>query len=161
MPPCEPLARVEPAGAGRRAARPGGAFRMVWFALAGPALVVVAGAVTMVDRLPPRRRRDRRAAARPATRGAGLAAATAPALQARNHAATPPADARPAMTRRALQILWPAFLAAGVLDALTFAVVDPDDMRWFGGAADRLAAADDLLGHLPHLLGRHRHRAAR
>jgi hypothetical protein len=37
------------------------------------------------------------------------------------------------MSRLALQILWPAFLAAGVLDALTFAVVDPADLRWFGG----------------------------
>jgi len=37
------------------------------------------------------------------------------------------------MTRRILQILWPAFLAAGVLDALTFAVVDPAELRWFGG----------------------------
>ena len=38
------------------------------------------------------------------------------------------------MTRLALQILWPAFLAAGVLDALTFAVVDPAELRWFGGS---------------------------
>jgi len=37
------------------------------------------------------------------------------------------------MKRRVLQILWPAFLAAGVLDALTFAVVDPAELRWFGG----------------------------
>ena len=37
------------------------------------------------------------------------------------------------MTRRVLQILWPAFLAAGVLDAMTFAVVDPAELRWFGG----------------------------
>lgn len=37
------------------------------------------------------------------------------------------------MKRLALQILWPAFLAAGVLDALTFAVVDPAELRWFGG----------------------------
>ena len=37
------------------------------------------------------------------------------------------------MKTRVLQILWPAFLAAGVLDALTFAVVDPSELRWFGG----------------------------
>lgn len=37
------------------------------------------------------------------------------------------------MKRQALQILWPAFLVAGVLDALTFAVVDPAELRWFGG----------------------------
>ena len=37
--------------------------------------------------------------------------------------------------RRAAAILWPSFLIAGALDAATFAVVDPDDLRWFGGAA--------------------------
>jgi hypothetical protein len=35
---------------------------------------------------------------------------------------------------RAISILWPAFLTAGVLDALVFAVIDPHEMRWFGGA---------------------------
>ena len=35
---------------------------------------------------------------------------------------------------RAICILWPAFLTAAVLDALVFAVIDPHDMRWFGGA---------------------------
>ena len=35
---------------------------------------------------------------------------------------------------RALLILWPAFLMAGVLEAMVFAVVDPGDMRWFGAA---------------------------
>ena len=39
------------------------------------------------------------------------------------------------MKQRALQILWPAFLAAGVLEMLVFAVIDPADLRWFGGAA--------------------------
>jgi uncharacterized membrane protein YcfT len=29
--------------------------------------------------------------------------------------------------------LWPAFLMAGVLEMLVFAVLDPADMRWFGG----------------------------
>lgn len=38
------------------------------------------------------------------------------------------------MMRRALQILWPAFVAAGVLEMLVFAVIDPADLRWFGGA---------------------------
>jgi hypothetical protein len=38
------------------------------------------------------------------------------------------------MSRVALQILWPAFLMAGVLEVLVFALVDPSDMRWFGGA---------------------------
>lgn len=36
---------------------------------------------------------------------------------------------------RALLILWPAFLMAGVLEMLTFAVVDPDGLHWFGGEA--------------------------
>jgi len=35
---------------------------------------------------------------------------------------------------RAICILWPAFLTAGVLDALVFAVMDPHELRWFGGA---------------------------
>ena len=35
---------------------------------------------------------------------------------------------------RAICILWPAFLTAGVLDALVFAVIDPHELRWFGGA---------------------------
>ena len=35
---------------------------------------------------------------------------------------------------RAICILWPAFLTAGALDALVFAVMDPHELRWFGGA---------------------------
>lgn len=38
------------------------------------------------------------------------------------------------MNHRVLSILWPAFLMAGVLEVLVFAVVDPQDMHWFGGA---------------------------
>ena len=38
------------------------------------------------------------------------------------------------MKARALAILWPAFLMAGILETLVFAVVDPHEMRWFGGA---------------------------
>ena len=37
------------------------------------------------------------------------------------------------MTRLAVQILWPAFLMAGVLEMLLFAVVDPAHLQWFGG----------------------------
>jgi hypothetical protein len=37
------------------------------------------------------------------------------------------------MTQRLLSILWPSFLMAGVLEILVFAVLDPSDMRWFGG----------------------------
>ncbi len=36
------------------------------------------------------------------------------------------------MNVRALQILWPAFLMAGVLETLVFVVVDPGQLRWFG-----------------------------
>jgi hypothetical protein len=36
---------------------------------------------------------------------------------------------------RALTILWPAFLMAGVLEMLVFVVVDPGDLHWFGGEA--------------------------
>ena len=36
--------------------------------------------------------------------------------------------------RRALQILWPSFVAAGALEMLVFAVVDPGELRWCGGA---------------------------
>jgi hypothetical protein len=39
------------------------------------------------------------------------------------------------MASRTLQILWPAFLVAGVLEMLVFAVVDPGDLHWFGGPA--------------------------
>jgi len=35
--------------------------------------------------------------------------------------------------RRMIRILWPAFLVAGVLETLVFAVIDPDELRWFGG----------------------------
>lgn len=37
------------------------------------------------------------------------------------------------MKKRLLVALWPAFLMAGVLEMLVFAVVDPAEMRWFGG----------------------------
>ena len=38
---------------------------------------------------------------------------------------------------RVMLILWPAFVMAGVLEALVFVVVDPAALHWFG--ADRLA----------------------
>ena len=37
-------------------------------------------------------------------------------------------------SRWAMHALWPAFVMAGVLEALVFAVVDPADLSWFGGA---------------------------
>jgi len=33
---------------------------------------------------------------------------------------------------RLLLVLWPAFLMAGVLEMLVFAVVDPSGLHWFG-----------------------------
>jgi hypothetical protein len=35
--------------------------------------------------------------------------------------------------QRFLRILWPAFLMSGALEGMVFAVVDPHQMRWFGG----------------------------
>ena len=35
--------------------------------------------------------------------------------------------------QRAMAIAWPAFLMAGVLEVLVFAVVDPGDLHWFRG----------------------------
>jgi hypothetical protein len=34
--------------------------------------------------------------------------------------------------QRWMWILWPAFLLAGVLEVLVFAMVDPSDLHWFG-----------------------------
>lgn len=39
------------------------------------------------------------------------------------------------MLRRSLQVIWPAFMMAGVTEMLVFAVVDPHELRWFGGVA--------------------------
>ncbi len=36
------------------------------------------------------------------------------------------------LAQRLMWISWPAFLVAGVLERLVFAVVDPQDMQWFG-----------------------------
>ena len=41
-------------------------------------------------------------------------------------------------TRRLLTVAWPAFLAAGVLEMLVFAMVDPHEMHWFGQPLDEL-----------------------
>lgn len=35
-------------------------------------------------------------------------------------------------TQRLMWIAWPAFLMAGVLEMLVFAVVDPHDLHWAG-----------------------------
>lgn len=47
----------------------------------------------------------------------------------------------PSRVRRfAMAVAWASFLGAGVLEALVFAVVDPADLRWFGGAPIELSA---------------------
>ncbi len=40
---------------------------------------------------------------------------------------------------RAMTIVWPAFLMAGVLETLVFALVDPAQLHWFGGATVELS----------------------
>jgi hypothetical protein len=42
--------------------------------------------------------------------------------------------------RFAMAVAWSSFLAAGVLEALVFAVVDPTDLRWFGAEPVQLSA---------------------
>lgn len=54
-----------------------------------------------------------------------------PHLAADRPGAKQPEPPRPFATR-ALLILWPAFLMAGVLEMLVFVVVDPDHLQWFG-----------------------------
>lgn len=39
-------------------------------------------------------------------------------------------------SRKLMWIAWPAFLVAGVLEMLVFALVDPQDMHWFGQPLD-------------------------
>ena len=36
------------------------------------------------------------------------------------------------MKQKIMWVVWPAFLMAGVLELLVFAVVDPQDLHWFG-----------------------------
>jgi hypothetical protein len=36
------------------------------------------------------------------------------------------------LTRRIMWIVWPSFLMAGVIEILVFAMVDPQDIHWFG-----------------------------
>jgi len=56
------------------------------------------------------------------------------AIDSRADAANAPHTAR-SFRLRVLLILWPAFLMAGVLEALVFVVVDPGQLHWFGGEA--------------------------
>lgn len=34
--------------------------------------------------------------------------------------------------QRMMWIAWPAFMVAGILEVLVFAMVDPQDLHWFG-----------------------------
>ena len=36
------------------------------------------------------------------------------------------------LSQRIMWIAWPAFLMAGVLEVLVFAMVDPQDLQWLG-----------------------------
>jgi len=36
------------------------------------------------------------------------------------------------LAQRWMWIAWPAFLVAGVLEMIVFALVDPSDLHWFG-----------------------------
>ena len=40
------------------------------------------------------------------------------------------------LQQRLMWILWPAFLMAGVLEMIVFALVDPRDIHWFGARLD-------------------------
>jgi hypothetical protein len=40
------------------------------------------------------------------------------------------------LRQRLMWIVWPAFLMAGVLEMLVFAMVDPQDVHWFGTPLD-------------------------
>ena len=39
----------------------------------------------------------------------------------------------PSLRHRTMSVLWSAFLTAAVLEMVVFALVDPEDLRWFGG----------------------------
>ena len=41
---------------------------------------------------------------------------------------------------RIMSVLWSAFLMAGVLEMVVFALVDPESLRWFGGESLGLAS---------------------
>lgn len=36
------------------------------------------------------------------------------------------------LSQRMMWIAWPAFLMAGILEMVVFAMVDPQDLHWFG-----------------------------
>jgi hypothetical protein len=50
------------------------------------------------------------------------------------------------MKQKMMWIVWPAFLMAGVLELLVFAVVDPQDLHWFGQGFEISRQATYTLG---------------
>jgi hypothetical protein len=38
------------------------------------------------------------------------------------------------LAKRIMWIFWPSFLMAGVLEMLVFAMINPEDLHWFGKA---------------------------
>jgi hypothetical protein len=48
--------------------------------------------------------------------------------------------------QRMMWIAWPAFLVAGVLEMLVFAMIDPADLHWFGQPLDMSRQAIYTLG---------------
>ena len=36
--------------------------------------------------------------------------------------------------KRIMWIAWPAFLMAGIMELLVFAIIDPNNLYWFGGS---------------------------
>jgi hypothetical protein len=48
--------------------------------------------------------------------------------------------------QRMMWIAWPAFLVAGVLEMLVFAMVDPADLHWFGQPLELSRQATYTLG---------------
>ena len=54
------------------------------------------------------------------------------------------------MNPRAMTIVWPSFLMAGVLEGLVFYVIDPSELRWFGHAP--IAASPQAIYTLSFLV---------
>ena len=50
------------------------------------------------------------------------------------------------MKQKLMWIGWPSFLMAGVLELLVFALVDPQDMHWFGHSFEISRQAVYTLG---------------
>lgn len=43
------------------------------------------------------------------------------------------------LAQRLFAVWWPAFVMAGMIEMLVFAFVDPEDLRWLGGAQVELS----------------------